>query len=172
MFAEFKDTKAIIFDYRHYPKGTGHKINDFIASKPTVFWSKISQDLSYPGKFIWKRNLKSGKFNEANYKEKILILVNENSQSQSEFATMILQSNPNVKTIGSQTSGADGDICKIKIAGIETVFSGLGVFYPDDTETQRKGVKIDIEVKPTINGLKENKDEVLERAIEYINSGK
>ena len=172
MFAEFKDTKAIIFDYRHYPKRTGHKINDFIASKPTVFWSKISQDLSYPGKFIWKRNLKSGKFNEANYKEKILILVNENSQSQSEFATMILQSNPNVKTIGSQTSGADGDICKIKIAGIETVFSGLGVFYPDDTETQRKGVKIDIEVKPTINGLKENKDEVLERAIEYINSGK
>ena len=53
-----------------------------------------------------------------------------------------------------------------------TTFSGLGVFYPDETETQRKGIKIDIEVKPTINGLKENKDEVLERAIEYINSGK
>lgn len=172
LFTEFKNTKSIIFDNRHYPKGTGHKLNEYIASKPTIFWSKIGQDLSYPGKFIWKRNLKSGKFNETNYKGQIIILVNENSQSHSEFVTMILQSNPNVKTIGSQTSGADGDICKFKIAGLETAFSGLGVFYPDETETQRKGIKIDIEVKPTIKGLKENKDEILERAIEFINNGK
>ena len=168
MFAELKDTKAIIFDYRYYPKGTGHKINGYIASKPTIFWSKIGQDLSYPGKYIWRRNLESGNFNESSYKGKIAILVNENTQSQSEFATMILQSNPNVKTIGSQTSGADGDICKFKIAGIETVISGLGVFYPDETETQRKGIKIDIEVKRSIKGMKENKDEVLERALEFI----
>ena len=172
MFIELKETKAIIFDIRNYPKGTGHKINEYIASKPTIFWSKIGQDLSYPGKFIWKRNLKSGKLNESNYKGKIIILVNENSQSQSEFVTMILQSNPNVTTIGSQTSGADGDICKFKIAGVETAFSGLGVFYPDERETQRKGIKIDIEVKPTLKGLKAIKDEVLERAIEFINSGK
>jgi C-terminal processing protease CtpA/Prc len=38
--------------------------------------------------------------------------------------------------------------------------------YPDKTETQRKGVKIDIEIKPTIEGLKQGRDEILEKAIE------
>jgi len=41
-----------------------------------------------------------------------------------------------------------------------------GIVYPDGTESQRNGVKIDIEVKPTINGLRAGRDEVLEKALE------
>jgi C-terminal processing protease CtpA/Prc len=48
--------------------------------------------------------------------------------------------------------------------------TGIGVYYPDGRETQRVGIIPNIEVKPTITGLKLNKDEVLEKAIEIINS--
>ncbi len=52
--------------------------------------------------------------------------------------------------------------------GIPTGISGIGVYYPDGSETQRVGIVPDIEVKPTIEGLKAGRDEVLEKAIEII----
>ncbi len=72
--------------------------------------------------------------------------------------------------IGSTTAGADGNVSPIIFPGnIRTMISGIGVYYPDGTETQRVGIIPDIEVKPTIKGIKEGKDKVLEKAIEIIN---
>jgi len=44
----------------------------------------------------------------------------------------------------------------------------LGVYYPDGSETQRVGIKIDIPIKPTIAGIKAGRDELLEKAFELI----
>lgn len=52
--------------------------------------------------------------------------------------------------------------------GIKTMISGIGVYYPDGTETQRIGIVPDIEIKPTIAGFRQGKDELLEKAIEVI----
>jgi C-terminal processing protease CtpA/Prc len=46
--------------------------------------------------------------------------------------------------------------------------SGIGVYYLDGRETQRIGIVPDIEVKPTIKGIREGRDELLEKAIEII----
>ncbi|MDP3583297.1 MAG: T9SS type A sorting domain-containing protein, partial [Ignavibacteria bacterium] len=51
--------------------------------------------------------------------------------------------------------------------GISAMFTGLGVFYPDYSPTQRIGIVADIEVKPTIKGIREGKDEVLETAFNH-----
>jgi hypothetical protein len=40
------------------------------------------------------------------------------------------------------------------------------------TKHKHKGVKIDIIVKKTIDGVSKNKDEILERALQYLKSGK
>ena len=49
---------------------------------------------------------------------------------------MGLEQHPNAIKIGSQTSGADGHVSMIYLpGGIVTYFTGLGVFYPDYTET-------------------------------------
>ncbi len=94
-------------------------------------------------------------------------MVNEQSQSRSEFTAMAFQTADNVITIGNQTAGADGDVVRLEyMGGYRTIITGIGILYPDGSETQRIGVKIDIEVKPTINGLSQGRDEVLEKAIE------
>jgi len=49
------------------------------------------------------------------------------------------------------------------------MISGIGVYYPDGRETQRIGIVPDIELKPTIEGIKKGQDEVLQKAIEIIN---
>lgn len=72
--------------------------------------------------------------------------------------------------VGSTTAGADGNVSSIVLpGGLQTMISGVGVYYPDGTETQRIGIVPDIIVKPTIEGIKIGKDEVLEKAIELIN---
>ena len=48
------------------------------------------------------------------------------------------------------------------------MISGIGVYYPDGTETQRIGIVPDIGLKPTIRGIYEGRDEILEKAIELI----
>jgi C-terminal processing protease CtpA/Prc len=98
-----------------------------------------------------------------------VVIVNEESQSQAEYTTMAFQSADNVTVIGSTTAGADGNVSTIALpGGISTLISGLGILYPDGTETQRKGVKIDVVVKPTIEGIKAGRDELLEKAKSII----
>lgn len=52
--------------------------------------------------------------------------------------------------------------------GIKTTMTGIGIYNPDKSDTQRIGVQPDIYVKPTIRGVKEGRDELLEKAIELI----
>ena len=55
---------------------------------------------------------------------------------------------------------------------IRVAMTGVGVYYPDGSDLQRAGVKIDEVVKPTIAGIKAGRDEVFERAIEIINESR
>ena len=43
-----------------------------------------------------------------------------------------------------------------------------GVFYPDGAPTQRVGILADVEVLPTVAGIRAGRDEVLEAAIRQI----
>ena len=99
----------------------------------------------------------------------VFSLVNQRTQSQAEDVALGFQLATNVTVIGSTTAGADGAVTKFSLpGGIVTYMSGRGVYYPDGTDLQRKGVKIDEYIEPTIAGIKAGRDEVLERAIEII----
>lgn len=48
------------------------------------------------------------------------------------------------------------------------MISGIGVFYPDGTPTQRVGIVPDLEVRPTIAGVRAGRDEVLESGVSFV----
>lgn len=82
---------------------------------------------------------------------------------------MGLRTAPRATVIGSTTAAADGNVSKIVLpGGIDTMISGIGVYYPDGKETQRIGIIPDMEIKPTIKGIREGRDELLEKAISII----
>ncbi len=163
------DKKTIIFDLRCYPNGTGKKISKYLNKEKTPFSVFLTQDLTYPGMFYWSTINYCGKNkNVQYYKGNVIVLINENTQSQAEFTCMAFKTAPNVTFIGSQTAGADGNVSQITFpGGYNSYFSGIGVYYPDGTVTQRVGILPDIEVKPTIEGIRSGKDEVFEKAIEF-----
>ncbi|MCL9804961.1 S41 family peptidase [Flavobacterium amniphilum] len=170
---KLKTTKSIILDLRNYPKETYEGISNFINAEEKEFAIYTKPDLNYPGRFIWSEGSTCGFQNKNNYKGKVILLVNEQSLSQSEWTAMCFQTSGNTTIIGSQTAGADGNVTEIDyMPAFHSSFSGIGVYYPDKRETQRIGVTPDIKIKPTIKGIQEGRDEVLERALQFIESGK
>lgn len=80
-----------------------------------------------------------------------------------------IQNNPYTITIGSQSAGANGNISKFTLPrGILGAFSGLGWYYPDGWGVNRQGVKIDHEIRPTLEGIRDGRDEMLEAALSLI----
>ncbi|MBC8882830.1 hypothetical protein H9X57_03875 [Flavobacterium piscinae] len=126
--------------------------------------------MKHPGMFSFYTTYSVPNKKDKNYQGKVVILVNEITQSRAEFHAMAYQQSPNAIIMGSTTAGSDGNVSIISLpGGISTMISGIGVYYPDGRETQRIGIVPDIVVKPTIEGVKNGYDEVLERAIEYLN---
>ncbi len=171
--AQLEDTQAIIFDVRKYPQGTIWTINKYIHPGPRL-WAKFLFPLpSAPGYFgstlIYTELLVS---NPDYYKGQIVILANEVTQSHGEYTCMALQATGRSTLIGSHTAGADGNVSYIYLPGwITAVFTGIGIFYPDGRQTQRIGLVPDIECRPTIEGIRAGRDEVLERALDFIRTG-
>ncbi|MCL2074328.1 MAG: S41 family peptidase [Marinilabiliaceae bacterium] len=178
---QFRKTKGIIIDLRCYPtQWIAHSIGAHLMSKPTEYVKFTYGSITSPGLFVFadkKSEMpKVGKISKVGnrfkfkYKGTVVIIVNETTISQAEFTAMAFQQARRAIVIGSTTAGADGNVSfSIYLPGrIETQISGIGVYYPDGTETQRTGIIIDKEVKPTIRGIIEGRDEVLEKAIEII----
>jgi hypothetical protein len=172
MINEIKDTKAMIFDLRYGNEDNATwKIAEYLYSKKTDFAKFLIPDLLYPGTFYYESQ-SIGWDNKNNYKGKVIILCDENTQGSMEFCSMILQAAPDATVIGSQTAGTDGnsELFNLTI----DLFAGFGfvsVFYPDGAQTQKIGIVPDIEVYPTIEGIKKGRDEVLEKALEVAGCG-
>ena len=174
MLERFKNTRAIIFDMRGYPNNAYWTLPQRLTAKQDVavafietplvgqipaanssesFWQTIFP--AAPGKWI--------------YKGKTVMLIDERSVSQSEHTGLFLRAANGTKFIGSRTAGADGELTTFSVpGGIGTGFSGQSVRFPDGKQLQRIGLVPDVEVKPTIKGIQEGRDEVLERAIQYL----
>lgn len=166
MYRDLNSAKSIIFDLRNYPNQTIIPLSYLLLPEPSVYYQFTFPDTSYPGKFYSRKNV-TGRKNPEYYKGNVIVLVDESTQSQAETTTMMFKQHPKAKIIGSNTSGANGDVIMFKIADLDTRFTGLGAYYPDGRETQRIGIIPDILVKPSIEGFKNGKDEVLEKALEY-----
>lgn len=170
-------TRALIIDLRTYPLNVDGALTALagqsLCTEPVVAWQMLHPTLALPGLFLRQEQwLYEGVEEGAKrctqpYKGRVILLVNEMTQSNPEFQAMALQSCPQTLTIGSPTSGADGDIVSLPLpGGLMTYFSGIGIFYPDGTPTQTVGVRLDVEVDDTVESLQAGRDLVLEKALE------
>jgi carboxyl-terminal processing protease len=167
MFVDLWNTDAIIFDIRNYPSGAAiSQVYRYLFPGPLFNARFTRPDVQFPGTLSWKSNTFNITSAGTMYQKEIRILFDEETQSAAEYDVMILeQHRPSLK-IGGQTAGADGNISLIYLPGnVQTAFTGLGVFYPDGRPAQRIGIVPDVAVLPTIDGIRQGRDEVLEEAL-------
>jgi len=168
---EFKNTKGIIIDIRNYPPrevNILYGLGSFFVSKNTPFAKFLIGNSNNPGEFTLTAVASIPKSKES-FQGKLVIIVNEETFSNAEYIAMAFHAGDNVTIVGSTTAGAIGRNSEIILpGGLKTSITGIGTYYPDGRETQRIGIVPDIEVKPTIKGIREGRDELLEKAVEII----
>lgn len=159
-----QSTKGLIVDLRGVPSEAIWE-ELFRSMRPTVFARIAVGDLSNPGAFEWQEKAPPPGVQAPRYPLKTVILVDELTQSNVEYAAMAFRSVPGVLLVGSTTAGADGNVSEIVLPGnIRVRFTGTGIFYPDGRPTQRIGIAPDVRVTPTVAGIAAGRDEVLEAA--------
>ncbi len=175
VMARLRNTRGIVFDLRNYPNGTLGVLSSYLNATPLPFAKFLLPDFDHPGSFYWSEVINAGAGTWGSppapfvYAGRVAVLVDQETLSQAEYTTMALRTAPGATVVGSQTAGADGNVSQVSLpGGIATGFSGIGVFYPDGTPTQRVGIVPDVEVKPTIQGLRQGRDEVLEAALAIL----
>ena len=162
-------TNGLIIDIRNYPSEfVVFALGSLLASEPVEFARFTVVDLINPGSFHFTAPITLRPQPPA-YMGRIVILVDENSQSQSEYTAMAFRAVTGATVVGSTTAGADGNISPLPLpGGLRTMISGIGVFYPDKRPTQRVGIIADVHASPTMDGILAGRDEVLETAIRVI----
>lgn len=160
--------RALIIDIRNYPSSfTVFALGGHLVSASTPFARFTSDVPSNPGAFQWGSPVALSPL-LPQFTGAVVVLVDEETQSSAEYHAMAFRAAPNTIVVGSTTAGADGNVSAIPLPGaIESLISGIGVFYPDGTPTQRVGIVPDFEVRPTIAGIRARLDEVLEAGLAH-----
>jgi Peptidase family S41 len=174
MFEMFRHTRGIIFDDRGYPHETGWSIAPRLTDRSMVPVGQWRRPLVMsPDTLIWDMTGGTGytaPTSKWKYHGKTVVLVNEYAVSQAESLIMLLMAVNNTTVIGSPVMGANGDVVAVPLPG-----GMFGNFAEDEglrangQQWQRIGVQPQILIRPTIEGIRAGRDEVLERAIRFLN---
>ncbi|MBC3787174.1 S41 family peptidase [Spirosoma utsteinense] len=171
-----RDYKYIILDARGYPRDetiVQTIAAPFMGQTDTVCINAFPE-ISHP---LFSRNAVTLEAETvsplANFvavpQRKTFVLLCGQNASQAETNIMAWQKLLHPVTIGLPTIGANGVSNTILMAGgYSSRYSGYAVYYPDGTPNQGLGVKIDIPVTLTKQGELGGQDEILERALRYI----
>jgi hypothetical protein len=171
IWEKVKNTKGLIIDMRvSFDFLVFFKFMGNFVPRSMDFVKIATGSAINPGEFaISSTFIISKGINDTNYyKGKLIVITDETTRDRSEYVAMALKAIPNVTVIGSVTSGS-GDVLEICLpGGLMSQISSFGIYNPDGTLTQRASVVPDMEIRPTIKGIIEKRDELLEKAIELI----
>lgn len=176
-FETIRNTSGTVFDMRGYPAGGARAVVPRLA-RPGAQPAVIGGSMRYDGS--------SGTFalEEApwtleeyppveRYTGRVVVLADGTSQSAAEHICALIKSASAVTFIGSRTSGANGGVTRtILPGGIVVNFTGQSVRHADGSQLQRVGIVPDVEAHPTLSGIRDGRDDVLQRAVEFLSHGK
>lgn len=165
---KWNNKKAIIVDLRNYSKeNLTFILSPYLHNKEFVGFQMTEAKLDYPGYFIRKEEYFLKEFKSPKFNGKLFVLVDENTQSKSEFNAMALKAYHNTTIIGSQTAGTDGAVSIFYLPGNYSAFMTTeGIYNPDWSQVQKSGIEQDIKVSNTLKSIIENQDLLLNKAIE------
>lgn len=100
---------------------------------------------------------------------KIVILSSPSNMSYQESIIKMAQLNNLATIVGETTGGVEGSINYSTLpSGLVVGWTGMKVVNLDGSQFHLKGIKPNILIAPTLEGLKAGKDKVLDKALEYL----
>lgn len=173
---QLKASKVIICDIRGNTIDND-SVNDFIGNllsqKDTAsHWLKVPE-IVYPDQEKITGYQQEGfemNLRKPHITAKILFLVDGSNISWAESYMGIIAHYKLATIIGQPTAGTNGDVNSLSLPGGYLIqFTGTKTVKLDGSAHHGVGIKPDIYVEKTIKGIRENRDEILDKAIEIAN---
>jgi C-terminal processing protease CtpA/Prc len=170
-FKTIQKAPGLILDMRGYPVGGAFQFAARLAQKPAVAARFDFPEFDGSTGMFSSHNEEQSVFAAPSekYSGSVVVLINESAQSSAEHTCLHIEAATKTTFIGTPTSGANGNVTYMVLpGGIIVRFTGLGVRHGDGRQLQRIGIQPDIEARPTIQGVLQGRDELLERAIQFL----
>lgn len=172
MIETFAGAKGIVFDMRGYPRGTQylfqHMSDEVLQSAKWLVADQIHPDrvdmVEFGARGRWQMPPR-----EPRFKGKFVFITNGSAISYAESCMAIIANYKLAPIVGSPTAGANGNINPFTLpGGYRVIYTGMRVVNHDDSQHHVVGVKPTIPMEPTVEGIRDGKDELLDKAIEIL----
>jgi len=164
--------RGVIFDLRGYPEtNIAIIIRHLLPVADTMNWMFVPHIL-YPDQqrveeyagFGWSLEPALPRI-----RGKVAFLTDAEAISHSESIMGFVEGYGLGEIVGSATAGTNGNVQFINLpGGFQARFTGMNVLKHDGSQLHLIGFVPTVEVQPTIEAIREGRDEVLERAIEVV----
>jgi len=165
------NTKAIICDLRGYPNRNHDFISHLLKSKDTTMgWMSVprivapnQENLDAYEEYQWNMPAMEPYLGDKN----VIFITDGRAISYAESYMGYIEGYDLATIIGQPTAGTNGNINYFDLPGkIRIVWTGMKVLKHDGSQHHAIGVLPDIYLTKTIEGVKQGKDEFLEKALE------
>lgn len=168
------NSPGVIFDLRGYPNSNHQVIQHLLTSPDTsAQWMKIPKFI-YPDQqnmlgyenFGWE--LKPA---EPHIKGDVVFITDARAISYAESFMGFIEHYNLAEIVGQPTAGTNGNVVRKVLPGdYEFGWTGMKVTKHDGSQHHLTGIQPTFPVQKTIQGVRDGKDEFLEKAIEVITS--
>ena len=170
IFPDLEKAKAIIFDLRGYPKGNHAIISHLLTDADTSQrWMRVPQ-IIYPDQENITGYAEMGwgmKPQKPHLEAKIFFLLDGSAISYAESFMGFIEHYNLATIVGQPSAGTNGNVNRFQVPGGYFIsWTGMKVFKHDGSALHGVGILPDVYVEKTIQGVRDNRDEFLEKAIE------
>ncbi|MBD2314140.1 hypothetical protein H6G20_20945 [Desertifilum sp. FACHB-1129] len=168
-----QQAQGIIFDLRGYPRSAARAIQHLIQESVEsaqwlvpILYKPDRKDMSFEELKRWQLPPRSP-YLKANR----VFLVDGRAMSQTETWLGIIDRYKLGDIVGSTTAGTNGNMNGFRLpSGITILWTGMKVYKHDGSQHHLVGFQPTVAVSRTIQGVRDRKDELVERAIEVLQS--
>lgn len=175
LMPELERSKAIICDLRGYPNGNHDFIRHLMSVPDTSkSWMQIPQ-IVYPDHenvigynyYNWMEFMKPIKPYLGD--KDIVFIIDGRAISYAESYMGFVEGYNLATIVGQPTAGTNGNVNLFDLpGGYRISWTGMKVLKHDGSQNHGIGILPDIYVEKTIQGVKDGRDEYLEKALEFI----
>lgn len=166
------EASGIVFDLRGYPGGAGSKFLGHMLESRDDFtgWMNVMAARAPDGDLITAREREWAEEPvEPHIDTPAVFLTDHRAISYAESLIGQVKHHELGTVVGSNTAGANGNVLPLQLPGGFTVsYTGMFVVGPDGEPFHGRGIEPHVRVVPTVEGLREERDELLERALEVL----
>ena len=171
LLPQLKKAKGIICDLRGYPAGNHQLISHFLSKKDTSSqWMQIPL-ITRPDfqQVTWHKSGWNLKPQKPRLSAPVYFLTDGRAISYAESYMSLIKHYNLATIIGQPTAGTNGNVNWLVLpGGYRISWTGMRVRKHDGTELSGSGILPDIPLERTIEGIIQQRDEFLERALQEI----